>query len=165
MKDLNSIKEELKVLQENFNPSKTTYKVLEEVINKENSTHEVISVLAKIKGVNKYPDDLKKKFLEIMDDLKKLEQEEINVKFDKQKLLEKEKQEANTKELKDIIDSLEKDIKKNKKEDEQKEEVLECASENDKEEIDKVKGSLLFRVLLFLVFVTFVILGVVFFLY
>lgn len=193
MNKINEIKKELKSIQGNFNPQKSTYKIIDDLINNNYSVNEMMSSLSKIKGVSKYPDDLKQKFMKIVDDLKKIEEYELNEKIRKAKELEKKEQEAKTKELKDLIDALE-TRKNNKKEKnvllENKKEQLDSNSDNDlildessglkkvqiKKEKPKTlefetgendidKGNKLFKILLLLVIITFVIAVVIFFLY
>ncbi len=108
MEKLEVIKKRLADIQGNFNPEKNTYKVIDTIINSDLSPNEVLMELSKIKGVNKYPEDLKKEYISIVDDLK----EKI---IDEKKLEEKKKQEKTTKELKDLIDNLENRKKEAKK--------------------------------------------------
>ena len=107
MRNLNEIKNELKEIQVNFNPEKSTYKIIDSVINDSMSVDLMIKSLQGIKGINKYPDDIKNKYFEIIDSLNKI------LVLEKEKAY-KEEQEKKTKELKDIISNLEKrDNKKN----------------------------------------------------
>lgn len=107
MKNLDEIKNELKEIQVNFNPEKSTYKIIDSVINDSMSVDLMIKSLQGIKGINKYPDDIKNKYFEIIDSLDKI------LVLEKEKAY-KEEQEKKTRELKDIISSLEKrDNKKN----------------------------------------------------
>lgn len=107
MKNLDEIKNELKEIQVNFNPEKSTYKIIDSVINDSMSVDLMIKSLQGIKGINKYPDDIKNKYFEIIDSLDKI------LVLEKEKAYKKE-QEKKTRELKDIISSLEKrDNKKN----------------------------------------------------
>ncbi len=101
MKNLDEIKNELKAIQVNFNPEKSTYKIIDSVINDSMSVDLMIKSLEGIKGINKYPDDIKNKYLEIIDSLDKI------LVLEKEKAY-KEEQEKKTRELKDIISSLEK---------------------------------------------------------
>lgn len=137
MENLNAVKEKIKKIQKNFNPEKATYKVFDKLINEQFSIKEMLGVLARVRGVDKYPEDLKNDFFDIVSDLKVIEKEEKREqvekerqekeklekeKFEREKLekekLEKEKTdedvtlEEHTKELKDIINNLEKDMKK-----------------------------------------------------
>lgn len=107
MRNLDEIKNELKEIQVNFNPEKSTYKIIDSVINDSMSVDLMIKSLQGIKGINKYPDDIKNKYFEIIDSLNKI------LVLEKEKAY-KEEQEKKTKELKDIISNLEKrDNKKN----------------------------------------------------
>ncbi len=101
MKDIQIIKKRLAAIQNNFNPQKNTYKVIEYVVNNDLTYNEMLMKLSEIKGFSKYPEDLKKEYISIINDIKK------NI-INQRKKEEREKQAANTKELKDIIDSLEK---------------------------------------------------------
>ncbi len=101
MKDIQTIKKRLSAIQGNFNPQKNTYQVIEYVVNNDLTYNEMLMKLSEIKGFSKYPEELKKEYVSIINDIK----ESI---INQRKKEEKEKQEANTKELKDIIDSLEK---------------------------------------------------------
>lgn len=139
MKNLEMIKEDIKNIQKNFNPAKPTYKVFDKLINEDFTLDQMLGVLARIRGVDKYPDDLKNDFFGIINNLKKLKEEEIRLKEEKEKeLREKQAQEEHTKELKDIIDSLEKGdlIKKKEKKlsksSEDKNEVVENIEDNNK---------------------------------
>lgn len=108
MKDLNMIKRDLMELQKNFNPEKSTYKVFDELIKRDYTTSQIISVLSKIRGVHKYPDSIKAKFVDIINNLNILKDHEERLKEAKRLEEEKIKQQAKTEELKDIIDTLEK---------------------------------------------------------
>ena len=109
MKDLSSIKEEIKSIKVNFNPEKSTYKILDDIANNNYDAKYIIKLLSRIKGVSKYPDDVKNKFTEIIKSLEEIVSlEDQKKKEEEAKALLKKKQEENTKELKDIIDSLEK---------------------------------------------------------
>ena len=100
MKDIQTIKNRLAAIQGNFNPQKNTYKVIEHVVNNDLSYDEMLMELSKIKGFSKYPEELKNEYVSIINDIKE------NI-INQRKKDEREKQEANTKELKDIITSLE----------------------------------------------------------
>ena len=106
MGNLDEIRNELKEIQVNFNPEKSTYKIIDSVINDSMSVDLMIKSLQGIKGINKYPDDIKNKYFDIIDSLNKI------LVLEKEKAY-KEEQEKKTKELKDIISNLEK--RKNKK--------------------------------------------------
>ncbi len=142
------IKKRLAAIQGNFNPEKSTYKIIDTIINSDLSPNEVLMELSKIKGVNKYPDDLKREYISIIDDLKE------NI-IDAKKLEEKKQQEKTTKELKELIDNLENRKQETKTLDEmagteevldseevkeeKQEEKEEVKSENKTEKEDKVK--------------------------
>ncbi len=100
MKDIQTIKNRLAAIQSNFNPQKNTYKVIEHVVNNDLNYDEMLMELSKIKGFSKYPEGLKNEYVSIINDIK----ESI---IKQRKKEEKERQEANTQELKDIISSLE----------------------------------------------------------
>ena len=109
MKDLSSIKEEIKSIKVNFNPEKSTYKILDDIANNNYDAKYIIKLLSRIKGVSKYPDDVKNKFTEIIKSLEEMVSlEDQKKKEEEAKALLKKKQEENTKELKDIIESLKK---------------------------------------------------------
>ena len=101
MRNLDEVKNELKEIQVNFNPEKSTYKIIDSVINDSMSVDLMIKSLQGIKGINKYPDDIKNKYFDIIDSLNKI------LVLEKEKAY-KEEQEKKTKELKDIISNLEK---------------------------------------------------------
>lgn len=101
MGNLDEIRNELKEIQVNFNPEKSTYKIIDSVINDSMSVDLMIKSLQGIKGINKYPDDIKNKYFDIIDSLNKI------LVLEKEKAY-KEEQEKKTKELKDIISNLEK---------------------------------------------------------
>lgn len=177
------IKKELKSIQGNFNPQKSTYKIIDSLINNNYSVNEMISNLSKIKGVSKYPEDLKQKFIKIINDLKEIERYELDEKVKKAKEIEKKSQEEKTKELKDLIDALE--TRKNNKQEREvvKEEKIEIPLDSTKlpsikqekikenkkiiEECDNEpeQGIRLFKILLMLVIITFIIAITIFFLY
>ena len=100
MKDLSSVKDELRDLQTNFNPEKSTYKIIDSVINDSMSVDNMIKYLYSIKGIEKYPEDIKNKYFGIIDDLQLIL---VSVR-EKENKKEHEKK---TKELQDIIASLE----------------------------------------------------------
>ena len=99
MNSLNEVKKSLKNLQQNFNPNKATYKIFDELIEKNYSSEQMYKILSKLHGVDKYPESIKKDYNNILDSLKSV--------------IEKEKQIANTNELKGIIDKLEQTIRIN----------------------------------------------------
>ena len=130
MSDINTLKRRLASIQVNFNPEKSTYKIMQNVIDNDLSYNEMLMELSKIKGSEKYPDELKKEYNSIIDDLKELY-------ADEKKKADKKKQDQNTRELKDLIDSLEKrktDVKKLEAIGNPKEELLEDEPLNGKEE-------------------------------
>ena len=104
MLDSQVIKERLKAIQSYFNPQKNTYKVIEYVVNNKLTYKQMLAELSKIKGFDKYPEELKKEYVSIIKEIKK------NI-VKQMKDEEREKQEANTRELKDIIANLEKSKK------------------------------------------------------
>ena len=81
----------------------------------------MIKVLSKIRGVHKYPDNIKVKFLDIINSLNILKEQEERKKQKEKEEEEKLKQQANTRELKDIINKLEEE--KNKKENKKEEKI------------------------------------------
>ncbi|MBQ6546726.1 MAG: hypothetical protein IJL74_01860, partial [Bacilli bacterium] len=100
MKDVQTIKNRLAAIQGNFNPQKSTYQVIEYVVNNDLSYDDMLKELSKIKGFSKYPEELKNEYVSIINDIKE------NI-INQRRKDEKERQEANTRELKDIISSLE----------------------------------------------------------
>ena len=72
MRNLDEIRNELKEIQVNFNPEKSTYKIIDSVINDSMSVDLMIKSLQGIKGINKYPDDIKNKYFDIIDSLNKI---------------------------------------------------------------------------------------------
>lgn len=100
MKDLSSVKDELRDLQTNFNPEKSTYKIIDSVINDSMSVDNMIKYLYSIKGIEKYPEDIKNKYFGIIDDLQLIL---VSIREKENK----KEQEKKTKELQDIIASLE----------------------------------------------------------
>ena len=175
MKNLDTIKKELKRIQANFNPQKSTYKIIEELTTKNYNIDQMINILSKIRGINRYPNEIKEKFFNILDDLKSVKQKEINEAEEKRKLLEKQKQEANTKELKDIIDTLEKELNKPKKEKKPENIAKQTPQENSKDlkPIDKEKPKTttdknlktIFKILLISVIITLIIILLLLFFY
>lgn len=137
MRNLDEIKNELKEIQVNFNPEKSTYKIIDSVINDSMSVDLMIKSLQGIKGINKYPDDIKNKYFDIIDSLNKI------LVLEKEKAY-KEEQEKKTKELKDIISNLEKrNNKKNEdttlnKDDNNSKDNKDKAVLNDVKEFDNV---------------------------
>lgn len=136
MKTKEEIKEELKQIQINFNPNKSTYKIIDNVIKENMSTELMIKNLYSIKGVSKYPENLKEKYFKIIENLQNI--------FNKEKEEENKKlQEDKTKELKDLINSLEKrkiikkEPEKQIKEEEEKPKVIEQKKEIKPQVIEK----------------------------
>lgn len=93
--EIQNIKEELKEIQKNFNPTKETYKILEKIINNYHNATKIHKELLKIKGIDKYPETLKEKYFGIIASLQAIIKKE------------KEQQEENTRELQDLIKTLE----------------------------------------------------------
>lgn len=117
MKDLKTIKMDLKEIQRSFNPEKSTYKVFDELIKHDYTSEEMINVLSKIRGIHKYPEYLKTRFLDVINNLNALKEQELREKELREKEEEKIRQQAETKELKDIIDNLENAENKNENKD------------------------------------------------
>lgn len=137
MKNLEEIKTNLREIQGNFNPAKETYKIIDEVVNGSLKEEVMFKKLSEIKGTNKYPEAIKNKYDNIMNDLQKLV-------IDSKKMEEKKRQEENTRELKDIIESLENskiDRKKSEKEEEVKDvepqKVISSTSEIDDNNLNR----------------------------
>ena len=101
MNNITAIKERLSKIQEHFNPEKSTYKVLDHVINDDLTSFGVLMELSKIRGVSRYPDDIKQEYIAIINDLKEIITEERRVEHQR-------RQEESTRELKDLINRLEK---------------------------------------------------------
>ena len=123
MKDINMIKKDLSELSKNFNPEKSTYKVFNELIKHNYTPDEMIKVLSKIRGVHKYPDSIKAKFLDVINSLNILKEQEERTKQKQKEEKEKQEQEAKTKELKDIINNLEKGKEEKEKKEKPKKEI------------------------------------------
>ena len=195
MRNINMIKKDLSELSKNFNPEKSTYKVFNELIKHDYTPEEMIKVLSKIRGVHKYPDNIKAKFLDIINSLNILKEQDDRLKQKQKEEEERLKQEAKTRELKDIINNLEKGKAKKaevkpkvtpepmpkvepvpaveeKKEPEP--EVLETPKDKIKEEvilkeedmeIPEDDGRLLFIILILLVIISIVVIGLFILLY
>lgn len=116
MKDINMVKKDLMEIQKSFNPEKSTYKVFDELIKHDYTSEEMINVLSKIRGVHKYPDFLKAQFLDVINSLNFIKEQDEREKQRKLKELELLKREEKTRELKDIINNLEKGVEEKKKE-------------------------------------------------
>ncbi len=110
------VKRDLMEIQKSFNPEKSTYKVFDELIKHNYTSEEMINVLSKIRGVHKYPDYLKAQFLDVINSLNFIKEQDEREKQKKLKEMELLKQQQKTKELKDIIDNLEKGVEEKKKE-------------------------------------------------
>ena len=125
MQSLDNIKKRLGDVQKSFNPQKSTYKILDNVIKGNLSDRQMLMELSKITGYSKYPDELKKEYVSIVNDLKEI--------IIGQREEEKRKREAETtKELRDLIKNLE--IKQS-----QKEQQPEIKEEPKKEDIFEEK--------------------------
>lgn len=182
MKDINMVKKDLGDIQKNFNPEKSTYKVFGELIKHNYTPEEMLKVLSKIRGVHKYPDSIKAEFLDIINSLNILKEQEEREKLRQKQEEEKQKQEAKTRELKDIINNLEKGKEKQEleklrtnnveipKDNLEKVEVLEEAKENPLKELEDLKikeddGRLMYIILILLVIISLVVVGLLILLY
>lgn len=168
MKNVDDVKKALVRIQSNFNPEKATYKIIDSVIKGDYSASEMEMELSKIKGVDKYPEQLKKNYKDIILTLQ-------NIIISERKLEEERKRKQNTNELKNIIESLEKSkkvkddfnsdekaIDDNVKEDgldekNLKDNSIDNAKVFNNEESDKTLGRGLFLFLLVMVFLTIII--------
>ena len=101
MRNLEEIKTDLKEMQGNFNPKKQTYKIIDEIVNNSLNPEEVLEKLKLIKGTDKYPEDIKNKYIMLLSNIQELVLE------DRKKEEERIRNE-NTKELKSLIEQLEK---------------------------------------------------------
>lgn len=141
MKNLEMIKEDIKEIQKNFNPEKATYQVFDKLVNEDFSYEQMLGILSRVRGVDKFPLELKDDFFEIVNNLKILDEEEKKVKaLNERKLREKLESQDHTRELKDIIDSLEKkefkrELAKEKEEKVNEEVIEEPLDEKDNSEI------------------------------
>lgn len=141
MKNLEMIKEDIKEIQKNFNPEKATYQVFDKLVNESFSYEQMLGILSRVRGVDKFPLELKDDFFEIVNNLKILDEEEKKVKaLNERKLREKLESQDHTRELKDIIDSLEKkefkrELAKEKEEKVNEEVIEEPLDEKDNSEI------------------------------
>lgn len=132
MQSLNNIKERLSEIQKSFNPQKSTYKILDNVINGNYSDREMLMELSKITGYSKYPEELKKEYVSIINDLKEII-------IGRREEEEKKRQAETTKELRDLIKNL--DMKKDEQQPikkEEKEEKVDLVKEETKEEIKPI---------------------------
>ena len=101
MRNLEEIKTDLKEMQGNFNPKKQTYKIIDEIVNNSLNPEEVLEKLKLIKGTDKYPEDIKNKYIMLLSNVQELVLE------DRKKEEERIRNE-HTKELKSLIEQLEK---------------------------------------------------------
>ena len=101
MSNTGDIKKRLANIQNHFNPEKSTYKVLNYVINTELSSFGMLTELSKIRGVYNYPEDIKREYISIINDLKEIIMEERRAEY-------KRKQEESTRDLRNLIARLEK---------------------------------------------------------
>lgn len=168
MRNLEEIKTDLKEMQGNFNPKKQTYKIIDEIVNNSLNPEEVLEKLKLIKGTDKYPEDIKNKYIMLLSNIQELVLE------DRKKEEERIRNE-NTKELKSLIEQLEKtkinneiieqdkdiDLEKNETLDEKEdvdEDNLSLNNDND----DDNKSKKIFFVLLGLVIISIAILILIF---
>lgn len=168
MRNLEEIKTDLKEMQGNFNPKKQTYKIIDEIVNNSLNPEEVLEKLKLIKGTDKYPEDIKNKYIMLLSNVQELVLE------DRKKEEERIRNE-NTKELKSLIEQLEKtkinneiieqdkdiDLEKNETLDEKEdvdEDNLSLNNDND----DDNKSKKIFFVLLGLVIISIAILILIF---
>lgn len=168
MRNLEEIKTDLKEMQGNFNPKKQTYKIIDEIVNNSLNPEEVLEKLKLIKGTDKYPEDIKNKYIMLLSNIQELVLE------DRKKEEERIRNE-NTKELKSLIEQLEKtkinneiieqdkdiDLEKNETLDE-KEDVDEDNLSLDNDNDDDNKSKKIFFVLLGLVIISIAILILIF---
>ena len=168
MRNLEEIKTDLKEMQGNFNPKKQTYKIIDEIVNNSLNPEEVLEKLKLIKGTDKYPEDIKNKYIMLLSNIQDLVLE------DRKKEEERIRNE-HTKELKSLIEQLEKtkinneiieqdkdiDLEKNETLDEKEdvdEDNLSLNNDND----DDNKSKKIFFVLLGLVIISIAILILIF---
>lgn len=168
MRNLEEIKTDLKEMQGNFNPKKQTYKIIDEIVNNSLNPEEVLEKLKLIKGTDKYPEDIKNKYIMLLSNVQELVLE------DRKKEEERIRNE-HTKELKSLIEQLEKtkinneiieqdkdiDLEKNETLDEKEdvdEDNLSLNNDND----DDNKSKKIFFVLLGLVIISIAILILIF---
>ncbi len=170
MRNLEEIKTDLKEMQGNFNPKKQTYKIIDEIVNNSLNPEEVLEKLKLIKGTDKYPEDIKNKYIMLLSNVQELVLE------DRKKEEERIRNE-HTKELKSLIEQLEKtkinneiieqdkdiDLEKNETLDE-KEDVDEdnLSLNNDNDDDNNNKSKKIFFVLLGLVIISIAILILIF---
>lgn len=168
MRNLEEIKTDLKEMQGNFNPKKQTYKIIDEIVNNSLNPEEVLEKLKLIKGTDKYPEDIKNKYIMLLSNAQELVLE------DRKKEEERIRNE-HTKELKSLIEQLEKtkinneiieqdkdiDLEKNETLDEKEdvdEDYLSLNNDND----DDNKSKKIFFVLFGLVIISIAILILIF---
>ena len=168
MRNLEEIKTDLKEMQGNFNPKKQTYKIIDEIVNNSLNPEEVLEKLKLIKGTDKYPEDIKNKYIMLLSNIQELVLE------DRKKEEERIRNE-HTKELKSLIEQLEKtkinneiieqdkdiDLEKNETLDEKEdvdEDNLSLNNDND----DDNKSKKIFFVLLGLVIISIAVLILIF---
>ena len=168
MRNLEEIKTDLKEMQGNFNPKKQTYKIIDEIVNNSLNPEEVLEKLKLIKGTDKYPEDIKNKYIMLLSNVQELVLE------DRKKEEERIRNE-HTKELKSLIEQLEKtkinneiieqdkdiDLEKNETLDE-KEDVDEYNLSLNNDNDDDNKSKKIFFVLLGLVIISIAILILIF---
>ena len=170
MRNLEEIKTDLKEMQGNFNPKKQTYKIIDEILNNSLNPEEVLEKLKLIKETDKYPEDIKNKYIMLLSNVQELVLE------DRKKEEERIRNE-HTKELKSLIEQLEKtkinneiieqdkdiDLEKNETLDE-KEDVDEdnLSLNNDNDDDNNNKSKKIFFVLLGLVIISIAILILIF---
>lgn len=168
MRNLEEIKTDLKEMQGNFNPKKQTYKIIDEIVNNSLNPEEVLKKLKLIKGTDKYPEDIKNKYIMLLSNVQELVLE------DRKKEEERIRNE-HTKELKSLIEQLEKtkinneiieqdkdiDLEKNETLDEKEDvDVDNLPLNNDNDDDNKSKK--IFFVLLGLVIISIAILILIF---
>ena len=127
MKELEEIKISLKEMQSNFNPRKQTYKIIDEIVNNSLNPEEVLEKLKLIKGTDKYPEDIKNKYIKLVSKVQELV-------FEDRKKEEERVRNEQTKELKSLIEKLENTQKNNKIIDQDKNIELEKEETLDEEE-------------------------------
>lgn len=168
MRNLEEIKTDLKEMQGNFNPKKQTYKIIDEIVNNSLNPEEVLEKLKLIKGTDKYPEDIKNKYIMLLSNVQELVLE------DRKKEEERIRNE-HTKELKSLIEQLEKtkinneiieqdkdiDLEKNETLDEKEDVDVDNLSLNNDNDDDN-KSKKIFFVLLGLVIISIAILILIF---
>lgn len=166
MRNLEEIKTDLKEMQGNFNPKKQTYKIIDEIVNNSLNPEEVLEKLKLIKGTDKYPEDIKNKYIMLLSNVQELVLE------DRKKEEERIRNE-HTKELKSLIEQLEKTkinneiIEQDKDIDLEKNETLDEKEDVDEDNFsldndDDNKSKKIFFVLLGLVIISIAILILIF---